>query len=534
MKKLLIFIGILALSLSAFGQYTGDKLPLGLTKSAVLAGMDVLVVQKDGESYVKGIYAYKAYNYYKKMLDSIVNLSISGDLSVGDATTLNGSLAVIGSSNFGQSANFYGTIGANNKVYFTDSVYMFDKTYLPSYGYAMVLDTSDNIVKLAPMGGGSAQKVLNDKVAYVNYDLPTNDASLLLFKSYNDAITHILINEEPDSENRWTVKLPSGLCAERVTVYEYVAIDGNANTWIDTLDSYVDFTGIDTSSARVFNVGIVNLEIATGKQLSIENCNIANATCESGSRASIHGCHIWGGDFSGLAQGVATSCMFLSLSTDINLSTSAVITNSFIFDYGSVTGKYIVPPQSAYNCYVVLGDTKVSNIVKYSNCQIDCGDVEFDSATNITNCNIDANSILCAPDVLVDFSNSRIVTEDGFTADSAVIKANNCYFTGDIYLSGDASFVARNTQQSPMDTVYISETAQLHIYDGSRFDIIDISDSGASYDWRFQLIDNSETASESIAGKMRYREDANNSYLEQVMKTGASTWAWVVVKQNTW
>ena len=38
----------------------------------------------------------------------------------------------------------------------------------------------------------------------------------------------------------------------------------------------------------------------------------------------------------------------------------------------------------------------------------------------------------------------------------------------------------------------------------------------------------------TTVGTMRYREDANNSYVEMIMKTGASTYAWVVIQQNTW
>ena len=38
----------------------------------------------------------------------------------------------------------------------------------------------------------------------------------------------------------------------------------------------------------------------------------------------------------------------------------------------------------------------------------------------------------------------------------------------------------------------------------------------------------------NTVGTMRYRADSNNSYVEMIMQTGASTYAWVVIKQNTW
>lgn len=42
------------------------------------------------------------------------------------------------------------------------------------------------------------------------------------------------------------------------------------------------------------------------------------------------------------------------------------------------------------------------------------------------------------------------------------------------------------------------------------------------------------TAVDSIAGALRYRSDANNSYLEVCMQTGASTYVWHVIQTYTW
>lgn len=48
------------------------------------------------------------------------------------------------------------------------------------------------------------------------------------------------------------------------------------------------------------------------------------------------------------------------------------------------------------------------------------------------------------------------------------------------------------------------------------------------------IYSNNKAASASNEGKPRYRTDANNSYLEICMKTGASSYAWVEVLSNTW
>lgn len=43
-----------------------------------------------------------------------------------------------------------------------------------------------------------------------------------------------------------------------------------------------------------------------------------------------------------------------------------------------------------------------------------------------------------------------------------------------------------------------------------------------------------DTAGPSNVGAIRYRSDSNNSYQEMSMQTGAATYAWVIVQQNSW
>ncbi len=46
--------------------------------------------------------------------------------------------------------------------------------------------------------------------------------------------------------------------------------------------------------------------------------------------------------------------------------------------------------------------------------------------------------------------------------------------------------------------------------------------------------DDTETASATNVGKIRYRTSGNNSYCEMVMQTGAATFAWIVIVENNW
>ena len=49
-----------------------------------------------------------------------------------------------------------------------------------------------------------------------------------------------------------------------------------------------------------------------------------------------------------------------------------------------------------------------------------------------------------------------------------------------------------------------------------------------------QVGDNSATASSTNVGSIRYRTSGNNSYVDMVMQTGASTYEWVNIVQNNW
>ena len=49
-----------------------------------------------------------------------------------------------------------------------------------------------------------------------------------------------------------------------------------------------------------------------------------------------------------------------------------------------------------------------------------------------------------------------------------------------------------------------------------------------------QVSDDTDTATAANVGAIRYRSDSNNSYMDMCMQTGASTYAWVNIKTNTW
>ena len=55
MKKVLILLVFLTFYCSTFGQYTGNKLPSGLTVATTVDSADYTIIQKDGETIVKAV-----------------------------------------------------------------------------------------------------------------------------------------------------------------------------------------------------------------------------------------------------------------------------------------------------------------------------------------------------------------------------------------------------------------------------------------------------------------------------------------------
>ena len=53
-------------------------------------------------------------------------------------------------------------------------------------------------------------------------------------------------------------------------------------------------------------------------------------------------------------------------------------------------------------------------------------------------------------------------------------------------------------------------------------------------DGGIQMADDADVASADKVGTQRYRADANNSYVDMCMQTGASTYAWINITQNNW
>jgi len=47
----------------------------------------------------------------------------------------------------------------------------------------------------------------------------------------------------------------------------------------------------------------------------------------------------------------------------------------------------------------------------------------------------------------------------------------------------------------------------------------------------FVIVDNTEVAGASNAGKLRYRKVGNNTYIDVCMQTGAATYEWINIQE---
>ena len=85
----------------------------------------------------------------------------------------------------------------------------------------------------------------------------------------------------------------------------------------------------------------------------------------------------------------------------------------------------------------------------------------------------------------------------------------------------------------PLDSeieFYLGGTQKLVI----RSTAVNVANSNLTCTGYVEVGQSSDTANSNNTGAIRYRSDANNSYQEMSMQTGATTYAWVIIQQNTW
>ena len=124
------------------------------------------------------------------------------------------------------------------------------------------------------------------------------------------------------------------------------------------------------------------------------------------------------------------------------------------------------------------------------------------------------------------------VWQDADTLTDSFLQAqSNTLSTGVLAMEWDTTIDAENIQfqTSSVSRLKIEETTVT--VENSNLSVT----GGDIYNAGFvQAGTSADTADISNVGAIRYRSDANNSYQEMSMQTGAATYAWVIIQQNSW
>lgn len=113
--------------------------------------------------------------------------------------------------------------------------------------------------------------------------------------------------------------------------------------------------------------------------------------------------------------------------------------------------------------------------------------------------------------------------------------AGNFDLTGGVYISGGIEGGSTFQLRFGAFPVMLRQDGGASYLSGGTFGVgVTAPKSRIHADGAIQVANDTSAASSDKVGAIRYRADANNSYMEMCMQTGASTYAWVVIKQNTW
>lgn len=123
MKKLLLLFTLLTFTCSIFAQYTGNKLPSGLTVATTVDSADYTIIQKNGETIVKAVRMDTLKTFFSDgIIESIVVLdSVSGStgqfiISDGSGWLTPASAKYEGDNAYTFGSRLSGTIGSGSMV----------------------------------------------------------------------------------------------------------------------------------------------------------------------------------------------------------------------------------------------------------------------------------------------------------------------------------------------------------------------------------------------------------------------------------
>lgn len=171
---------------------------------------------------------------------------------------------------------------------------------------------------------------------------------------------------------------------------------------------------------------------------------------------------------------------------------------------------------------------------------VGCGTFSGNTASN-ADVSARANGFVVMSDGTSKFPTLTNALIDSAGDDSAVTKGwvtANAGGDATTYSIGSsqptASYVDIILSHIDEDTVTLLGTESVRLVPGTNINLADNASNEVTITSIVQAQPSSDTATAENVGLIRYRSDANNSYAEMVMQTGASTYAWVIIQQNSW
>lgn len=306
------------------------------------------------------------------------------------------------------------------------------------------------------------------------------------YESITNALTYVN-TQTPSLTNKWGIKVGAVDVlkeAASITIPDGVWILGEKGVTVlpmQVISNISLVANYDITGGGLKDCEIQNLIGATGKGLNLINCEVSGGTA-LGTLYYIVGGSITGGNFSA----VPYPYLF-----DVHIGGQ----NSTI-----TWGAYI----TAYRCHFLLSTSKFS--VFNGGYFFDCifpggipGANTFNAGEyHFHKCVFDAG-----------WSNYALTFVTGITA-----YLRQCTFQGNLTLTyNTGSVITMDGCQRPLNIV----------------------NGGGTLETKSDLIrEDSAAASASNVGSLRYRTSGNNSYVDMVMQTGAATYAWVNIVQNSW
>jgi hypothetical protein len=258
-------------------------------------------------------------------------------------------------------------------------------------------------------------------IAYVNYDITTDDTAKRVFKTYADAVSYISGLGTATTNNHWTIKLPSGYCDEAITLKAYIDVQGAAGTKIKSVVSNVAFVSDNVYDSVVYDCAIATAYVAEAKTANFVRCTFKNIKPVFGAGAGqllITDSIIKSADFSN-SESIYDWSGNKFYATEGNILISGVTHNvkdSEIVAYG---GNNVSLPDSMINCFISIPTITTTR------------------ATSIAGGKVVATTITAGADL--SLLNTDIGAANLTMADATVLTTNVIKSSGTVTLDGTAT-----------------------------------------------------------------------------------------------